>query len=189
MTSPALFLDRDGVLIENRANYVRSWDDVAIFPQAVAALARIRTIPYKIILVTNQSAVGRGIITLAAAKAINDRLVAEIERRNGRVDAVHMCPHAPQAHCDCRKPLPGLLLQAAADHGIDLNRSIIIGDALTDLAAGQAAGIPQTILLRTGRGTVQAQLPQAGQRPPFAIYNTLADALAALFIKQKTWSG
>ncbi|MCP4426381.1 MAG: HAD family hydrolase [Chloroflexi bacterium] len=180
MLYPALFLDRDGVIIENRANYVRSWADVEIFPQAIVALARIRRSPYKIFLVTNQSAVGRGIITLETAQAINDRLVKMIEGKNGRVDAVYMCPHAPGDNCSCRKPKPGLLLQAAANHAIDLSRSIMIGDALTDLAAGKAAGVAQTILLRTGRGNVQAQLPQAAQYAPFPIYDTLTDALADL---------
>lgn len=174
---PAIFLDRDGVIIENRANYVRSWADVAIFEPAVAALARIRHAPYKIIIVTNQSAVGRGIISLETAWSIQDRLVQEIERRNGRVDATYLCPHAPSDNCSCRKPQPGLLLQAAAEHQIDLSQSIMIGDALTDLAAGQAARVAQTILLRTGRGSDQAQLPQATQFNPLRVYDTLGDAL------------
>lgn len=177
---PAIFLDRDGVIVENRANYIRSWADVAIFEPAVAALARIRHVPYKIIIVTNQSAVGRGIISLETAWAINDRLVQEIERGNGRVDATYICPHAPADNCDCRKPQPGLLLQAAAEHQIDLSQSIMIGDALTDLAAGRAAQVAQTILLRTGRGSVQAQLPQAAQFQPLCIHNTLADALNSI---------
>ncbi len=177
---PALFLDRDGVIIENRANYIRSWDDVEIYPQALQALAQIRHIPYKIILVTNQSVVGRGLITLARAQMINDRLISEIEKGNGRIDAVYMCPHAPHNNCACRKPQPGLLLQAAADHAIDLSRSIMIGDALTDIAAGQAAGVAHTILLRAGRGTAQAQLPQITQHFPFTIYNTLTAALSEL---------
>ncbi|MEJ2748805.1 MAG: HAD family hydrolase [Anaerolineae bacterium] len=175
---PAIFLDRDGVIIENRPNYVRSWADVVIFEPAVAALARIRHAPYKIIIVTNQSAVGRGIISLETAWDINDRLVREIEKGNGRVDATYICPHAPDDNCDCRKPRPGLLLQAATDHQIDLSRSIMIGDALTDLAAGQAAHVAQTILLRTGRGSVQSQLPQATQFAPLCLYDTLADALS-----------
>ncbi len=178
---PAIFLDRDGVLIENRPNYVRSWADVAIYPQALQALAQIRDIPHKIILVTNQSVVGRGLISLAAAQAINDRIVETVRRGNGRIDAVYMCPHTPEDQCTCRKPQPGLLLQAAADHNIALGRSIMIGDALTDIAAGQAVGAAQTILLRTGRGADQARLPQTAQLAPFAIFNTLADALVHHF--------
>lgn len=181
MRHPALFLDRDGVIIENRADYVRSWDDVVIFPQAVAALARIRHTAYKIILITNQSAVGRGIITLETAQAINTRLAAEIEKRNGRIDAIYMCPHTPADNCSCRKPQPGLLLQAAADQAIDLGRSLMIGDALTDLAAGKAAGIPHTILVRSGRGTAQLQLPPASEHQPLEIYDNLSQALTAYF--------
>ena len=90
MKHPALFLDRDGVIIENCSNYVRSWADVAIFPQAVAALAAVRDCPYRIVLVTNQSAVGRGLISQATAEAINDRLLAHVRAAGGRIDAVYM---------------------------------------------------------------------------------------------------
>lgn len=180
MKKPAIFLDRDGVIIENCSNYVRSWADVAIFPQAVEALVAVRHSSYLIILVTNQSAVGRGHISYETAAAINDRLLAEIRAEGGRVDAVFMCPHSPDAGCSCRKPQPGLLLQAAEDMNIDLGRSVMIGDALTDVQAGQAAGVREAILLRTGRGREQEILPAAGCLPPFPVFNTLADALASL---------
>ncbi len=177
---PALFLDRDGVIIENRANYVRSWADVEIFPEAVQALRKIRHVPHKIIIVTNQSAVGRGIISLATARGINERLVAIIEQENGRIDDVLMCPHAPADLCDCRKPQPGMLLQAASAHNIDLSRSIMIGDALTDVQAGRNAGVAEAILLRTGRGAAQARLPLAEKLAPLTIYSTLAHALTEM---------
>ena len=138
---PALFLDRDGVIIENRANYVRSWDDVSIYPQALQALASVRHWPGKIIVVTNQSAVGRGLITLQTAESINARLVHKIYQNGGRIDGVYMCPHAPDAGCDCRKPQPGLLQQAAANFALCMEQSWMIGDALTDIAAGLAAGV------------------------------------------------
>ena len=163
MKQPALFLDRDGVIIENCSNYVRSWADVELFPQALAALAAWRDSPYRIILVTNQSAVGRGHISRATAEAINDQLLDVIRDAGGRVDAVFMCPHGPDDGCDCRKPRPGLLLQAAAALDIDLSRSVMIGDALSDVAAGRAAGVSQAILLRTGRGRDQEQLPEIGR--------------------------
>ncbi|RMH01903.1 MAG: HAD family hydrolase [Chloroflexi bacterium] len=178
---PALFLDRDGVIIENRTHYVRNWEDVSFFPQALTALARIRHVPYKIILVTNQSVVGRGIISLAEAEAINEQIRAEVMAQNGRIDAIYMCPHAPHDLCACRKPHPGLLLQAAQSHQIDLSQSIMIGDALTDIMAGQAAGVRETILLRTGRGNAQLQLPEARLLPPFSVYDDLHTALQALF--------
>ena len=176
----ALFLDRDGVIIENVASYVRSWDDVVILPGAVDALARLKPSPLKIILVTNQSAVGRGILSLSDARQINARLVGLIESAGGRVDGVFMCPHAPQELCSCRKPEPGLFLQAAASFSLDLGRSILVGDALTDIRAGQAAGIQTNVLVRTGRGADQLALPEARLLPPFAVYDHLSDVIVSL---------
>jgi len=183
---PAIFLDRDGVIIENRYNYVRSWADVEIYPQALAALACVRHGPYKIIIVTNQSAVGRGIITLAAATAINRQLVRTIEQAGGRIDGVFMCPHAPADNCDCRKPKPGLFRQAAQAHAIDMDRSYMIGDALTDVIAGQAAGVGRSVLLNTGRGRDQALLPEAKGLAPLQIYETLKTALSDLLALDQT---
>jgi len=140
---PALFLDRDGVFIENRANYVRSWADVEFFPQALDALARIREIPYKIIVVTNQSAVGRGIMSWETAVNLNNRILGVVREANGRIDACYLCPAKPGIDDPCRKPRPGMLLQAAQEHNLDLNQSYMIGDALTDIQAGQAAGVKQ----------------------------------------------
>jgi D-glycero-D-manno-heptose 1,7-bisphosphate phosphatase len=175
---PALFLDRDGVIVENRPNYIRSWADIHIFPQALEALVKVRIAPYKLIIVTNQSAVGRGLISLSEAEAINQRLVNEIEAAGGRIDAVLMCPHAPEEDCTCRKPRPGLLHQAAELFSIDLRESILIGDALSDLLAGQAAGVQKTVLVRTGRGADQVGLANTVPLRPYLVYNTLAQALA-----------
>ncbi len=159
---------------------MRSWADVILFPQALAALVAWRDSPYRIVLVTNQSAVGRGHISRQTAEAINDQLLDVIRAAGGRVDAVFMCPHGPADGCDCRKPLPGLLLQAADALDLDLAQSVMIGDALSDVQAGRAAGVRQAILLRTGRGRDQEQLPAAAALQPFPIYDTLADALTAL---------
>jgi D-glycero-D-manno-heptose 1,7-bisphosphate phosphatase len=177
---PAIFLDRDGVIIENRPDYVRSWTEVLIYPQALAALARIKDSPYKVILVTNQSAIGRGIVPLQIVVEINDRLVQQIQATGGRVDGVFMCPHAPEDDCDCRKPLPGLFFQAARALSLDLRNSIMIGDALTDLAAARSAGIERVVLVRTGRGAEQERLSEASRMDPFPVYENLADALGEL---------
>jgi D-glycero-D-manno-heptose 1,7-bisphosphate phosphatase len=174
---PAIFLDRDGVIIENRPDYVRSWPDVYIFPHALSALARIEDSHYKIILLTNQSAIGRGIVSYQTVAEINDRLVAEIRAAGGRIDGIFMCPHAPEDGCDCRKPLPGLFFQAAQALSLDLNHSMMIGDALTDLMAARSAGIERVALVRTGRGAEQEFLPEASRLDPFPVYKTLADAL------------
>jgi len=177
----ALFLDRDGVIIENRQDYVRSWSDVLIYPQALKALAEIKSSPLKIFIITNQSVVGRGLISLETAREINGRLLEEIQISGGRIDGIFMCPHAPQDNCRCRKPEPGLILEAAAEHSINLQDSVLIGDALSDIIAGQKAGIAQNVLVRTGRGQVQSSLPLASQIPKFLIYDSLLGALEDLF--------
>lgn len=181
---PALFLDRDGVIIENCDNYVRSWADVEIYPQALQALAAFSEQPYAIVIVTNQSVVGRGYVPLAEIEAINNRLIEVIRRAGGRVDAAFICPHSPDDNCNCRKPKPGLLLQAAEALGLNLGRSVMVGDALSDVAAGRAAGVAQSILLRTGRGRQQERLPGAEEMRPFPVFDTLADALASLTKKE-----
>lgn len=174
---PAVFLDRDGVIIENRENYVRSWSDVAFFPEALTALRDFRDEPFRIVLVTNQSAVGRGLITLQVAEELNQRVMAAIRQAGGRVDGTWMCPHAPQDGCTCRKPQPGLLLQAAQALNLDLRQSYMIGDALSDLQAGRAAGVREAILVRTGRGQRQEYLPEAALLQPFCVFDSLAKAL------------
>jgi D-glycero-D-manno-heptose 1,7-bisphosphate phosphatase len=176
----AIFLDRDGVIIENCPTYVRSWADVVIYPQALAALAQMSKLPYQVVIVTNQSAVGRGLISLSTAWAINHRLVEEIARCGGRIDAVFMCPHAPADDCDCRKPRPGLLFRAQQALSLDLSRSLMIGDAWSDVAAAQAAAVGRTVLVRTGRGAAQAGAgaPAGFRLDCLAVYDNLADALA-----------
>ncbi len=178
--NPALFLDRDGVIIENRPNYVRTWSDVSIYPQAVRALKKIEASEFKIYMLTNQSAVGRGIISHSTAAKINKRLVIEIESAGGRVDGVFMCPHTPHENCPCRKPQPGMILEAAASSQLDLSNSIMIGDALSDIIAGQTAGVGQNVLVYTGRGLAQSNLPLANKISPFLVYENLLDALSDL---------
>lgn len=177
---PALFLDRDGVIIENRASYVRAWEDVVFFPSALEALRLAATLPLRIVIVTNQSAVGRGIISLAAAVELNQRIVHTIELAGGRIDGVYMCPHAPEEHCMCRKPQPGLFLRAAEELSIGLLHSIMIGDAQSDLLAGQAAGINNLIMVKTGRGIVQARLNTVALHTPYWIVDDLACAINSL---------
>lgn len=158
---PSIFLDRDGVLIENRSDYVRDWSQVKIIPEAIRALSLAPIKKYKVVIVTNQSAVGRGLLLLETAQDINQRLIRLIRDHGGQIDGVYMCPHQPEAGCFCRKPQPGLLLQAAKDLSLDLKRSWMIGDAWSDVQAGEAAGTQGTILLRTGRG-----IEQLLQAPP-----------------------
>lgn len=173
----AIFIDRDGVIIENRDDYVRSWDDVYIFPQALSALSKINNSNYKIVIITNQSAVGRGLISLRTADQINQCLITEIQSVGGRIDGVYICPHAPETDCSCRKPKPGLLLAAAEELSLNLSQSVMIGDALTDIMAGQAAGVGKSSMVLTGRGAEQSKLSQPKGLGSFDICDSLFAAL------------
>jgi D-glycero-D-manno-heptose 1,7-bisphosphate phosphatase len=177
---PALLLDRDGVIIENRSGYIRSWADVAPLPGSIEALARIAPSSLRIVIVTNQSAIGRGLLTLSEAQEINRRLVSQIEAAGGRLDRIFLCPHHPDDDCDCRKPRPGLFLQAAEELGLDLERSVMVGDTLGDLQAAHAAGVGTLALVRTGLG--RDHEPNLPGLPfgPVAVFDDLAAALAGL---------
>ena len=150
----AVFLDRDGVINQNRSDYVKTWEEVSFLPDVFPALARLSSTPFCIVLVSNQSPIGRGILSCAEVEAINRRMVAEIERQGGRIDAVYYCPHRPDEGCDCRKPRPGMLLRAACELDLDLSGSYLVGDAVSDVEAALAAGC-SPILVLTGRGTDQ----------------------------------
>jgi len=177
--TPAIFLDRDGVILQNRDDYVKSLAEAVMLPTALTALARLAVSPYRIVIATNQALVGRGIIPLGEAQAINQWVVAEIQRGGGRIDGVYLCPHHPEAGCACRKPRPGMLLEAAADLNLDLARSIMIGDAITDLQAGRAVGA-SAILVRSGRGAVQATLLSANGLSKVPVFADLAEAVQAI---------
>ena len=183
---PAIFIDRDGVIIENRAEYVRNWSQVSIFPEAIHALSNKDLEKYKIVIVTNQSAVGRGIISLETADEINDRLVRMIRDMGCRIDGVYLCPHGPEDECNCRKPKPGLLLRAAKELSLDLKRSWMIGDAWSDVQAGQAAGVHMAVMVKTGRGTDQLSLPQPNNVTEFLVRNTLSQAIESILTSNYT---
>ncbi len=176
LTSEAVFLDRDGVIIENCDNYVRSWDDVEILPGALDALVKLADSHYKVFIVTNQQCVGKGIVSENFARSINNRLIDIIHDYGGRVDFAQICPHLSSERCECRKPEPGMLLTAANKFDVDLTQSWMIGDAVTDVQAGLAAGT-QPLLLQTGRGRKQQQLLQKNDLADTPVFTDLSAAV------------
>jgi D-glycero-D-manno-heptose 1,7-bisphosphate phosphatase len=143
----AVFLDRDGTVIED-AYYPNSPEQVRLLPGAAEALRRLSERGFLLVLVSNQSGIGRGLITQDEADGVHRRVVEELGAHGVELDDARYCPHAPEAGCRCRKPEPGLILDAARDLGIDLRRSVLVGDTAADLGAGRAAGVA-TILLGT----------------------------------------
>lgn len=156
----AILLDRDGVINRERADYVKCWEELDILPGALAALRRLAAVPVPICVVTNQSAIGRKLVAAQTVDAIHRRLAARVAAQGGRIDAFFVCPHHPDAGCACRKPQPGLLLQAAQRFGLDLRRCILVGDSFTDHLAAAAVHCP-SILVQSGRQG--HQLPRALQ--------------------------
>ena len=135
---PAAFLDRDGVLNERPPahDYVRELDQLVLLPGSANAVRRLAGAGYVLVVVSNQRGVARGLVTWQTLRAVEEVLV----RETGGPIAFYYCPHDDADACDCRKPAPGLLLRAAAELGLDLARSVMIGDAESDVEAGRAAG-------------------------------------------------
>jgi len=147
----AIFVDRDGVICENRADHVKSWDEFSFLPGATIGLAALSRLGLPLIVITNQAIIGRGIVSADVVEDIHRRMVAEVEASGGRIDRVVYCPHRIEDHCACRKPEPGMLLQVAGEMGIDLSQSYLVGDAANDLLAGHRVGC-RLFLVLTGRG-------------------------------------
>jgi histidinol-phosphate phosphatase family protein len=139
----ALFIDRDGTLIHD-VGYPRDPALVEPLPGVFEALRPLQA-GFALVIVSNQSGIGRGLITPAEARAVHDRVVDVFGRAGIGFAGAYYCPHVPGDGCACRKPAPGLLLDAARDLGLDLGGSILIGDKASDIAAGQAAGCGHTV--------------------------------------------
>ena len=135
----AIFLDRDGTVIEDVV-YPRDPDQVRLLPGALLALRRLRQAGFALVLVSNQSGVGRGFVTEAQAQAVHERMVQILGNGGVLLDGAYYCPHSPGEGCSCRKPSPEMVQRAAVDLGIDLQRSFLIGDRLRDIEAGRRGG-------------------------------------------------
>ena len=144
MSRPAAFLDRDGVINED-TGYVHRWAEFKFLPGSIEALKRLQQRGFALVVVTNQSGIGRGYFTKEDFALLTRRMVDALQAAGVTIDAVYHCPHLPPAAgepgCSCRKPLPGLISRAIADFDIDPGRSFIVGDKPSDMAAGRAAGI------------------------------------------------
>jgi D-glycero-D-manno-heptose 1,7-bisphosphate phosphatase len=157
MLRGAIFLDRDGVINYNRTHHVTSWSEFEFLPGTFWALRKLAELAWPIVVISNQAAIGRGLVRRETVEDIHHRMVGMVEKTGGRIDAVYYCPHRPDESCACRKPNPGMLLRAAYDLHLDLARSFLVGDALTDIAAAREVGT-QPILVATGRGQEQLNL-------------------------------
>ena len=192
MSTPAVFLDRDGTLIEERG-YLDRLDLLSVFPWTADALRLLKRAGFAVVVITNQSAIGRGMIDEAFLADVHRELSARLERGGAQIDAYYFCPHLSDAKieryrqaCRCRKPAPGMIQRACGDMGLDAGRSVMVGDRWLDVACGGAAGT-RTVLVRTGHGAHQAETPPAGVRAD-AIVNNLMEAAGWILRNSSRWS-
>jgi D-glycero-D-manno-heptose 1,7-bisphosphate phosphatase len=176
---PAVFLDRDGTLIEERG-YLDRLDDIALFAETPAALTLLRDAGYSLVLVTNQAGVARGFFDEAFVQAAHRRLADLLAAEGLTLDGYYYCPHHPEGVvagyarvCQCRKPAPGMVEQAVRDLDIDVDRSFVIGDKWLDVELATNAGA-RGILVRTGYGA--GAEASRGAIQPLAIVDTVLDA-------------
>jgi histidinol-phosphate phosphatase family protein len=167
----AVFLDRDGVLnVYLPGDYVKTPDELSLLPGVGAVVQRLREAGYLTVLISNQQGVAKGLMTREDLEAVTEKLRASVP-----LDAVYYCPHLKSADCLCRKPNPGMLLQAAREHDIDLAHSVFIGDTPTDAQAAHAAGV-RFILVLTG----QSQSALGFLTPPDVVIASLGEVLDVL---------
>lgn len=172
--TPAIFLDRDGTIIEER-NYLSRPEDVVVFPGAGPALKQLQVAGFKLFIISNQSGVGRGYFTLTDVERVNARLLAELAASGAHIEKIYIAPEAPDQPSRGRKPSPQFLFDARDEFGLDLANSYLIGDKLIDLECGWNAGVKHCILVRTGYGA-ELERQQPNRLTHAAIANDLPAA-------------
>lgn len=166
---PAVFLDRDGTLLDE-LGYLADPTRLRLFPGAADAVRRIGAAGFAVVVVTNQSGVARGLLDEPTLAAVHAELERRLAREGAILAGIYCCPHHPtegeapwRRDCECRKPRPGLLLAAARQLDLDLSRSWLVGDALRDLEAGRRAGVGHLVLVGTGKGGNEREAAEAAE--------------------------
>ena len=155
-----VILDRDGTLNHDSDEFIKSPEEWQALPGALEAVGRLNNAGYHVVLATNQSGLGRGLLDVASLNAIHKRMLKQLAAVGGRIDAIFYCPHTPEDACTCRKPLPGLIEQVADRFGIDVKDVPFVGDSLRDMQAAAAAGcLPHLVLTGNSLALRGASLP------------------------------
>ncbi|HMA30345.1 MAG TPA: D-glycero-beta-D-manno-heptose 1,7-bisphosphate 7-phosphatase [Casimicrobiaceae bacterium] len=172
-----IVLDRDGVINHDSEQFIKSPDEWRPIPGSLEAIARLNHAGYRVVVATNQSGVGRGLLDFATLNAIHDKMHRALALAGGRIDAVFFCPHTADARCDCRKPKPGMLIEVGKRFSVDMTDVPCIGDGLRDLQAAATVGA-QPMLVLTGKG--EKTLRDGGFPKNTVIFPDLAFAASAL---------
>ncbi|MBW1847807.1 MAG: D-glycero-beta-D-manno-heptose 1,7-bisphosphate 7-phosphatase [Deltaproteobacteria bacterium] len=170
MKQKVLFVDRDGVINKDSPAYIKSWSEFEFLPRSLGAIRRLTENGFDVVLITNQSAVNRNFISKNDLEAIHIRMKEVIKQNGGEVKDIFYCPHRPEDQCDCRKPLPGLILQAQEAYQIDVGKTMMVGDSAKDIECAKNAGCGGSILVQTGNGiTAEKILAEKGIFPSFIV--------------------
>ncbi len=183
---PTVFCDRDGTIIENQTSYTTRLDQTGLLPGVAKALRSLNLAGWNVVLVTNQSAIGRNILSWERALSVHSRVLSNLKAEGVHVVASAICPHAPSMNCWCRKPKPGMLYEVAKKLNLNLEVSYMIGDAAEDIQAALAAGI-RPILVKTGRGhSEEKKLKVAGLETQVAIVQDVIAAVSQIIMPERS---
>ena len=174
-----VFLDRDGVINEDSPHYIKHWSEFRIYSDALEALRQLRENGVCVVLISNQSALHRGLMQWGDFWDIHDRMIEAVRRAGGDLLAAFYCPHRPDEKCLCRKPLPGMIQAAAKLFGFQLDTAFMIGDRMTDIQAATHAGCRPIMLERETEG--QQAPPVASGSAGVRCFRTLTEAVSAVF--------
>lgn len=180
----AIFLDRDGVINRNRDDYVKDWSEFEFEERSLDGLILLAKTDFLVIVTSNQSAVGRKLLSIAQLEEIHRQMCASVYDVGGRIDRIFYCPHRPEDNCECRKPRPGMLYQARDEMFVDLSQSYFVGDSIVDLAAGSAVGCT-TVLVRTGQGRSSLDSLKEDSVSPDVIVDNLYDGVAWIINRER----
>jgi len=179
----AVFLDRDGVINEERDDYVKSWNEFIWIKGAKEAIKELNQANLLVIVVTNQSSVGRGIIPSSVVEDIHEKIQKELKEMGAWIDAFYYCPARPEEGSPFRKPQPGMFLQAQKEYQVELINSYLIGDSASDIEAGNKAGC-KTVLVLTGKGKDQLTSMTSEAVKPHLVAQDLSEAVKVILNSQ-----
>jgi D-glycero-D-manno-heptose 1,7-bisphosphate phosphatase len=174
-----VFLDRDGTINRDSADYIKNWSEFKFLPRSIEAMRDLTAAGFTIIVITNQSAIPRKLISPTELELIHTKLRAAVRSGGGNISDIFFCPHMPEDGCDCRKPRPGLIIQAQKKYQIELAASVMVGDSARDIECARNAGCGHSVLVKTGNFQ--------GAASHLTAANLAADYLAADLYEAAEW--
>lgn len=177
-----IFLDRDGVISRNRDDYVKCISEFEFLPGALQAIGRLTRAGYRVVVISNQQAVGKGLMSSETLEEIDRKLKKDVAEAGGRIDAAYYCPHLKEENCGCRKPATGMLERAGRDFDVQLSETVLVGDAATDVEAGKSVGC-WTIAVLSGK--LSASDIEILQVRPDIVVENLSAAVDAILESEK----